>query len=83
MYYSWTVDNTDIVTDTKYTVGGTNGDTLTINNLQKDDRNKQFQCKSKDGDQSLEGVSTSVTIDVQCKLLFASVLRENERKFHL
>ena len=71
MYYYWTVDNIPMVTDTDYTVGGTNSDTLTINNLQKDDRNKQFVCKSKEGDQSLEGVSLSATIDVQCKSLFA------------
>ena len=77
MYYYWTVDNTDIVTDTAYTVGGTYGDTLTINSLQKDDRNKQFVCKSKEGDQSQEGVSNTETIDVKCKLLFDSVLTEN------
>ena len=73
MYYSWTVDNTNIITDTEYTVGGTNSDTLTIKNLQKNDINKQFVCKSKEGDQSQEGVSLSETIDVQCKSLFYSV----------
>ena len=69
MYYYWTVDNTDIVTDTDYTVGGTNSDTLTINNIQRDDRYKQFVCRSQEGGLSTEGVSSSLTIDVQCKYL--------------
>ena len=67
MYYSWTVDTLAIITDTKYTIGGTNSDTLTINNLERDDKNKHFVCKAKAGGKSTEGISSAVLIDVQCK----------------
>ena len=70
MYYSWTVDNTDIVTGADYTLGGTNSNILTIKDLQRGDRNNQYVCKAKEGDQSQqsqEGVSSAVTIDVMCK----------------
>ena len=66
MGYSWQRDSTDIPTDGRHTVSGTDGNTLTINKALRDDNQKPYKCTAPEAG-SRESNNKELMVVVYCK----------------
>ena len=68
MEYSWQRDNSDIPTDGRHTVSGTDGNTLTIDKVLRDDNQKPYKCTAQEAG-SRESNSKELMVNVYCKYI--------------